>query len=221
LLFLLASEGRIIRGRPKGGITSSLYRWVPMDRWVPGGLPTMPKEAAQVELVQRYLGAYGPATLADVAWWTGWTMGETKQALAASGAVEVGMGDEGENPGYVLPDAPGSATARTKPWVALLPALDPTVLGGPQRGWYLGEHKSALFDRNGNAGPTVWLDGHIIGGWAHRIDGEIAWRSLEDVGAEARHLVDEKAAGLQAWLGPIRFVPRFRTPLEQELSAKP
>src|SRR5262245_22117186 len=33
LLFLLSAEGRIIRGRPKGTLVSSLYRWVPMDRW--------------------------------------------------------------------------------------------------------------------------------------------------------------------------------------------
>jgi hypothetical protein len=218
LLFLLASEGRIIRGRPKGGITSSLYRWIPMDRWVPDGLPSMPKDAAQAELVRRYLRAYGPASLADVAWWTGWTMGETRMAIAASGSVEVDIGDNGDKPGYALPGAPRPA-GRSQPWVALLPALDPTVMGWQQRGWYLGEHKSSLFDRNGNAGPTIWSDGRIVGGWAQRSDGEIVLRFLEEVGGDTERVAQDKAADLQAWLGPIRFIPRFRTPLEQELRA--
>ena len=42
-----------------------------------------------------------------------------------------------------------------KPWVALLPALDPTVMGWQARDWYLGPHAAALFDRSGNAGPTT------------------------------------------------------------------
>ena len=75
------------------------------------------------------------------------------------------------------------------PWVALLPALDPTTMGWQARDWYLGSHKAQLFDRNGNAGPTIWLDGRIVGGWAIRDAGEVVTGLLEDVGreAETRH----------------------------------
>jgi winged helix DNA-binding protein len=221
LLFLLASEGRIIRGRPKGGITSSLYRWSLIEQWVPGGLPTMPKAAAQAELVRRYLASYGPATIADVAWWTGWTMNETRTALRESGSFEVEIEAGAGRPGFILPGGQPAAMARAEPWVALLPALDPAVMGWQRRDWYLGEHKARLFDRNGNAGPSIWADGRIVGGWAQRGDGEIALRFLEPVKAGTRRLAQEKAADLQAWLGPIRFVPRFRTPLEQELVSEP
>lgn len=220
LLFLLASEGRIIRGRPKGGITSSLYRWVLMDRWVPGGLPTMSKEVAQAELVGRYLASYGPATLTDIGWWTGWTIGETRAAIGRSGAIEVDIAGAARR-GLVLPDEPGGHALRPEPWVALLPALDPSVMGWQQRDWYLGQHKARLFDRNGNAGPTIWADGRIVGGWVQRGEGEIALRFLEPVDAATTRLAEAKAAGLQAWLGPTRFVPRFRTPLEQELRSEP
>jgi hypothetical protein len=105
------------------------------------------------------------------------------------------------------------------PWVALLPALDPTVMGWSGRDWYLGEHGPTLFDRNGNAGPTVWWDGRVVGGWASRADGEIAVRLLEDVGAEGAAAVEAAAGGLARWLGGVRVTPRFRTPLERELSA--
>ena len=85
---------------------------------------------------------------------------------------------------------------------ALLPALDPTVMGWFERDWYLGPHRSALFDRNGNAGPTVWSDGRVVGGWAHRADGTVAVRLLEDVGRRPPHAV-ERARGPRSrrWLG--------------------
>jgi hypothetical protein len=58
-----------------------------------------------------------------------------------------------------------------------------------------------------------------VGGWAQRRDGEVAVRLLEDVGAEARDAIDSAAGRLAAWVGDVRFTPRFRTPLERELSA--
>jgi hypothetical protein len=85
------------------------------------------------------------------------------------GVVEVDL-DSGV--GFVLPHDLES-TPKPKPWVALLPALDPTTMGWQAREWYLGAHKDALFDRNGNAGPTIWGNGRIVGGWAIRKSGEV------------------------------------------------
>ena len=88
-----------------------------------------------------------------------------------------------------------------EPWAALLPALDPTPMGWSERGWFLGDHAPALFDRSGNVGPTVWWDGRIVGGWAQRKDGEIVFRLLEDVGAEAVAAVEAGAPRLGARSG--------------------
>jgi hypothetical protein len=117
--------------------------------------------------------------------------------------------------------APGDTDppAAPEPWAALLPALDPTTMGWFERDWYLGPHRPALFDRNGNAGPAVWWCGRVVGGWAQRPDGEIVLRLLEDVGADAAAAIDAEAAKVAAWLGERRFVPKFRTPLERELTA--
>jgi Winged helix DNA-binding domain len=105
------------------------------------------------------------------------------------------------------------------PQAVLLPALDPTVMGWAERDWYLGPHRERLFDRNGNAGPTVWWDGRVVGGWAQRKDGEIRLRFLEDVGTEMAVAVEAEAERLSAWLGPVRVTPRFPTPLDKELRA--
>jgi hypothetical protein len=111
------------------------------------------------------------------------------------------------------------AIAQPESWVALLPALDVTPMAYVQRDWFLGTHGPALFDRSGNIGPTVWCDGRIVGGWAQRPEGTLAFKLLEDIGHEARVGLESAAHALEAWLGPVRVTPRFRTPLERELSA--
>ena len=215
VLFLLAAEGRIVRGRPRGAWTSSQWRWVPAASWFPRPLPRLDEEEARETLAGRWLTSFGPATVTDLKWWTGWTLSQTRATLAAIGAVEV---DLDGTPGFVMPDDVDVAPS-PEPWVALLPALDPTVMGWKERGWYLGEHGPALFDRSGNAGPTVWWNGRIVGGWAGRKDGRVAFQLLEDVGADATAQVEAEAARLEAWLGGVSVIPRFRVPLERELAA--
>ncbi|GLH94979.1 hypothetical protein Pa4123_02510 [Phytohabitans aurantiacus] len=215
VLFMLAADGRIVRGRPRGTWASSQWTWSPVETWFPAGLPELPAEAARAELVRAWLAAFGPGTVADLRWWTGWTASHVKRALADVDAVEVDL-DGGT--GVVLPgdDEP---TPEPEPWVALLPALDPTPMGWSERSWYLGPHSAPLFDRSGNIGPTVWSDGRIVGGWAQRADGEIAYRLLEDVGAEKEAAVASMAGDLAQWIGPVRVTPRFRTPLERDLAS--
>jgi DNA glycosylase AlkZ-like len=213
VLLLLAAEGRIVRDRPRGGWTASQYRWVPIARL--GQLEPVDPPEARARLVGLWLGAFGPGTEADIRWWTGWTARDTRAALAAvpHAAVQLESGT-----GYVLADDLDREPAGD-PSVALLPALDPTTMGWKERDWYLGTHATSLFDRNGNAGPTVWWGGRVVGGWAQRTSGEIVHRLLEDVGAEADAAVAAEAASLGDWLGDVRIMPRFRTPLERELVA--
>jgi hypothetical protein len=213
ILFLLAVEGRIVRTRPRGTWLSSQYRWVRTEDWVPGGLGDLDADEAAAALVRRWLAAFGPGTERDIAWWTGWGVRKVRVALAAAGTSEVEV-DEGT--GFVLTDDV-DPVPEAGPWVALLPGLDPTTMGWKERDWYLGPHAPALFDRNGNAGPTVWAAGHVIGGWAQRDDGEIVTELLEPVGSEIQARVEAEAAALQEWLGDRRSRPRFPTPLEKRL----
>jgi hypothetical protein len=213
ILLLLAAEGRIVRGRPRGSWVSGQYRWSPVEAWLPDGLSEWKLEDAQAELVRHWLRGFGPAAIADLKWWTGLPMGQVRRAVAAAGAVEVDLDGA---PGLALPDDLDPVPP-PDPWAALLPALDPTTMGWAGRDFYLGPHRQALFDRNGNAGPTVWWDGRVVGGWVQRKSGEVVLRLLEDVGADAAAAIEREAATLADWLGPVRVTPRFRTPLEREL----
>ncbi|RJQ81361.1 winged helix DNA-binding domain-containing protein [Amycolatopsis panacis] len=214
VLFQLAVDGRIVRGRPRGTWLSTQYHWSPSADWLPEGWPDVPPDDARVELARRWLHAFGPAPVADLRWWTGWTAAQTKRALSAVSPAEV---DLDGTPAVALADdlAP---VAEPDPWVALLPALDPTAMGWSVRDWYLGPHRPVLFDRSGNIGPTIWSDGRVVGAWAQRPSGEIVTRLLEDVGTEKTTTVATEAARLADWLGEARVVPKFRTPLEKELA---
>ena len=216
VLFLLATEQKIVRGRPKGGWTSSQYRWSPMSAWVPAAAAAPSAEEARVELCRRWLEAFGPAPLTDLKWWSGLNLGQVRKAVAALDVVEVDLDGA---PGIVLA-GDVEPTPAPAPWVALLPALDPTTMGWQRRGWYLGDYAKSLFDTNGNAGPTVWCDGRVIGGWAQRkATGEVVFRLLEDAGAEVSAAVEAEAARLTDWLGDVRITPRFPTPIQRQLSA--
>ena len=165
--------------------------------------------------MRRWLRAYGPGTERDVQWWTGWTLSRTRQALKAVEAVAVEL--DGGGTGYVLPDD-ASPTPEAAPWVALLPSLDSTIMAWKERDWYLGGLYRDLFDNAGNAGPTTWVDGRVVGLWAQRSNLEVGYRLLEDVGREARLALNAEAARLTEWLGSDRVFPRFPNPLFQELA---
>ena len=174
----------------------------------------MPEREARAELVRRWLYAFGPATEADLKWWMGSTVTATRAALADVGAVEVD-----------LHGAPGVALAEdldpvdpTEPSAALLPALDPTTMGWFERDWYLGGHRPAIFDSNGNGGTTAWWDGRIVGGWCQAPDGEVLLQLLEDVGADATAALEREAARLTTWVDGVRVAPRFPSPLSRSVS---
>jgi hypothetical protein len=213
ILWQLSADGLVIRGRPRGGWASTQYRWTPVEAWLPGGMPRLPVHDAQVELARRWLGSFGPATVADLRWWTGWTLGDTRRALDALDVADVDLDGQ---PGIALA-GDLDATRPVKPWAALLPALDPTIMGWRERAWYLGKHAPELFDRAGNAGPSVWLNGRVVGGWGQRPDGEVVFKLLEDVGRDGTAMIEAEVARLATWLGGQRVVPLFRTPLERTL----
>ncbi|WP_405778897.1 winged helix DNA-binding domain-containing protein [Streptomyces sp. NBC_00859] len=209
---LLAADGRIRRDRPRGSWTSSQFRWTAGAPW-----PALPVPEAKAALAHRWLLSYGPATEADLKWWTGWTLTDTRRALTATGAEEVRL-DDGAR-AFVAPGDTAPEPA-TEPWAALLPGLDPSAMGWADRSFHLDpEHRPALFDRAGNIGPTVWWNGRIVGGWAQRANGDVVWRLLADPGRAATTAVEAEAARLAGWVGDTRITPRFRTPLERELSS--
>jgi hypothetical protein len=213
VLLLLAADGRVARGRTTGGWTSSRHLWAPLERWLGAPIGELPAEEARAALVRAWLDRFGPGTVDDIKWWTGWTMGHTRAALAT---IDVELVDLDGQDGVVV--AGDTESPPLEPFVALLPGLDPTTMGWKHRAWYLGDHRPRIFDANGNGGPTVWVDGRIVGGWAQRKTGEVVFRLLEDIGSQRTAEVAECAAELEQVLGEARVAVRFPGPLDRELA---
>ncbi|MGH9271951.1 MAG: winged helix DNA-binding domain-containing protein [Ilumatobacteraceae bacterium] len=222
LLFMMSTEGKLARGRPLGSWISSQYRWAPIGDWT-GELAMIPAADARADVVRRWLRAFGPGTTEDLAWWTKWPKTQVRAALADVGAVGVTVdGPDGTAvPAWLLADDADPPTAPIEtPVVALLPSLDPTTMGWRDRGWYLGPHREVLFDRNGNAGPTIWVDGHVVGAWSQRPGGVVATRLLEPVPKRVERSIAAEATRLTTWMDGTRVIPRFPTPLDKELAGR-
>ncbi|WP_104105770.1 winged helix DNA-binding domain-containing protein [Nocardioides sp. 616] len=197
LLTQLGVEAKIVRGHNGGHWRTARPQWTTMAAWL-GEVPEPATEReGYAELVRRWLATFGPGTEADLVWWLGSTKSALRAALADVAAVEVGL--DGGGTGWVLPDDL-EPEPDVEPWGALLPVLDPTVMGWKERSFYLGTHGPLLFDTNGNAGTTVWLDGRIVGCWVQDPDGVVVINLLEDVGADTRAALDREAERLTTWL---------------------
>lgn len=219
VLGLMAVEGMLARGRPAGNWTGRQYEWRRRDQWIPLVDDPPAAEEAAVELLRLYIGRFGPVTMTDLKWWTGWTATKTKKALAALKTVEevdVEIDMHGSTAtGLMFSDE----TFEPDPWVALLPALDPTAMGWKDRSWYIGEHTAQLFDRNGNIGPTIWVDGQIVGVWAQNVDGEIVTDFLTTLSPSQRKQVKAEGKRVAAFLGDVVVKPSFPTPRQKALAA--
>ena len=214
ILFLMATDGSIVRARPRGSWLSSQYQWALRSSWLNYDLPDISTLTARADLLRRWLATFGPGTLADIRWWTGWTKTVAVRTLAALEAHEI---DIDGTPMYIMAD--DAATMPTEEWAALLPSLDPTPMGWKNRDWYLADRARELFDRNGNIGPTIWANGSIVGGWAQAGDGDIRLELFDDIGPLLTSMVEAEVEDVAAFVEGAVVTPRFRTPLERRLLA--
>lgn len=210
VLTTLAASGVIVRGANEGSWKVSRPRWTATEEWLPDAPAALPEAAGYAELVRSWLRTFGPGTEADIVWWLGATKAAARRALTELEAVEVGL--ESGGIGYLLPDDQAEVPA-VGDWAALLPALDPTTMGWKERAWYLGEHTEAIFDRNGNGGPTAWWNGRIVGGWRQSEDGTVVVVPAEPLPVTATKALAAKADELTSWLagGVVKSI--YQSPL--------
>lgn len=198
----LGATADIMRGANTARFPVSRPLWTLTRHWLDDAPIDLESADGYREIVRRWLHSFGPGTEDDIVWWLGSTKTVVRAALSELEAVAVSL--DGGDTGWLLPDDVATVSD-PGPWVALLPVLDPTIMGWKNRDFYLGPHRNQLFDTRGNAGTTAWVDGRVVGCWIQDETGVVHVRLLETVSASARRSLDAEAARLTEWLGGVRI----------------
>jgi hypothetical protein len=114
------------------------------------------------ELVRRYLGAFGPATAADVTKWSG--LQGAREILARLDGL-VTFSDDRDRTLFDLPEAPRPAEDVPAP-VRFLPRFDNALLAHADHSRILDPaHRRRVFTENGHVHGTVLHDGFAVATW--------------------------------------------------------
>ena len=226
LLNSMTAQGLIIRARPRGTWRSNLYEYAAFSDWFPEiDLQSVSVQEARRGVVQRYVAAFGPTSVDDIVWWTGLSRTVAQEALEPLWPLLSEVAIEGLSDRFLMLRSDAQELSRFSPpdgpYVFLLPSLDPYIMGFRQRRRFLAqEHYEKVFDRAGNALPTVWVNGRVVGAWDQRqTGGSVVFGLFERVSEREQALLLEKARGLGTFLGDTFIKPAFfHTPFTRALA---
>jgi len=162
----MCDAGRLVGGAPPRSWRSSVRRY---HRWadvLPGvDLHAWREEVAITELIRRYVRSYGPVTVSDISWWTGFTKEKCRTALASLAEDVEEVAVEGW-PGPLFRIGGGHTGEEFGDTVHALPLLDPYVQGYRERARFLDPALlDYVYDGGGNSTATLVHRGRIIGVW--------------------------------------------------------
>jgi hypothetical protein len=168
------------------------------ERWLPAPDPEPDERAARAFLLRRYLGGFGPATLADAASWTGLPVAELRPL--AEGMRLRRFRDESGRELVDLPDAPLPDPDTPAP-PRFIGSFDAMLLVQARRTGVLPEEfRPVIFNtRTPQSWHTFLIDGQVAGTW--RYDGHgIRLEPLRAMTAAERAALDEEAHRLEGFV---------------------
>jgi hypothetical protein len=174
--------------------------------WLPDAPAPADPEAAGRELARRYLGAYGPASPAELGRWTGTTTQHGRAWLDLLGPDELAPVDvEGQELVCLREDL--GALAEAEPLdpacVRLLPAYDVHTIGTAKdaEATVPADRRSAVWASAGRVLPVILVAGRMAGTWRHergrRLRVELSpWERLPGPARAAAEAEAERLAGV-------------------------
>ena len=196
-----------------GGRKGKQHTYALLDERVPAHPRPLDRDDALVELVRRYLGSHGPATVKDMSWWSGLTMTDIRHAIDVLGD-EVAR-DEVDGLSFVSASSERSARPPAVGGAHLLQTYDELVVGYTESRFHGDEvgdlAREAWNDRTYPTGVFL-LHGRVFGHWRRTLDAKrirVAIHTYADATA-----ADERALG-----SATRRLGRFvGLPVEIEIS---
>lgn len=164
LIQLAALQGVLCLGPDRANGQST---YVLLDDWVRPA-SALPRDRALAELARRYFAAYGPATVEDLAAWSGISMREARAAVTGANASFTDVTIQGRL-GFILKDRHKRLTVPARPQVRLLPAFDTYLLGYRRRDLAVPLPLQRRLQRGGGwLHPAVVINGRAVGAWSLR-----------------------------------------------------
>jgi hypothetical protein len=153
---------------------------------------------ARAELVRRYLAAFGPATRADIADWSGLRVKDFAPAIEALEPLRRFRTEEGKElldlPRAPLP--PGDVPAP----VRFLPKWDSLLLGHKDRRRVMSDElRKTVIAKNGDVVQTFLVDGLVAGSWSLS-GGRVRLEPFGPIPGCAARELKEEAARLEAFV---------------------
>jgi hypothetical protein len=201
LLYLACIRGIACAGPIRGNEAT----YVRTDVWLPRARALSVADA-ESELLRRYLHAYGPATVADFAWWTNMKASDAREIWARVAAELVAVDVDGR-PGWVLRSDLRllERASIDGPVVRLLPYFDAYLLGQKDKGHLVdAAHYKRVYRPAGWLSPVLLVDGRAAGVWSHARKGKVlAFRveAFAKLPRPVRTAVQEEAEDLARFLG--------------------
>ena len=179
--------------------TADSAMWTParVARFRNPGIALAPLPEAVQHLVSRYLAAFGPASRADAAAWSGIPVRDLEAAFESLRLRR--FRDERGRELFDLPRAPiavGDEPASPR----LLPRWDNLLLAHKDRTRVLPEeYRKTVIRKNGDVQPTVLIDGFVAGLWREE-NGKIALEPFAPLPRTVWRELEAEADRLGAWL---------------------
>lgn len=179
---------------------TALWSSRPLGLFAPVDEPELvEKLVATREVLRRYLAAFGPASRADIATWSGMRIGDFSPALEMLEPLRRFRDERGREL-LDLPRAPLPSGDVPAP-VRLLPKWDNLILSHDDRTRVLPEeYRKLMIAKNGDVAQSVLVDGMVTGEWAADKRGKVTVTPYAPLPRVARRAVDDEAARLEAWL---------------------
>jgi len=153
------------------GMSSNQQQYIRWDQWFSELKMKRDVVETRKELIEAYINSFGPVTLKDIVWWTGFNTTTVTGILQDIDVTYVEW-DGMEKFEYFTTIKDLKKLKDHKPSkkksVTLLPVLDMYTMGYKDRKRFIdSKHQKNLYDRSGNAYPSILYDNRIIGVWKY------------------------------------------------------
>jgi uncharacterized protein YcaQ len=209
LLHLVGARGVVCYGPNRGNEPT----FVRADAWVPQW-QDVSREQAEGMLLRRYLQAFGPATAADFALWSGITLTDAREIWAREQADVAPVNVQGRMAGVLRQDLDELSQAEfERPSIRLLPYFDTFLIGHKEREHLVAmKHRANVYRAQGWIAPVVLVDGRVAAVWEHAREGNRLRVRVTKFGPMSRRIaagIGEEARDLGRFLGVSDVNVRF------------